>query len=194
MVEKVQHTSRDLLIHPGEILADIINKKGYSQKELAIRADVTEKHISSVINGKSNITNEFAQKLAIALNSSDTFWINLQAKYDKELFYINQYQKISDEERQFANEIKKVLESFDSRKNIRISETNSDALIYELRKLLGLNNLTAMSNTKLARNIHQKQFDKGTSEIKMYIYQYLYEQEVSNQDITHFDVKKFKNR
>ena len=110
MAEKKQHTSRDLLIHPGEYLAEIIEERGYSQKELAIRTGVTEKHISSVINGKSNITNEFAQKLAIALNTSSTLWINLQANYDSELFYIEQNENITIEERKTANEIKNLVE------------------------------------------------------------------------------------
>ena len=63
MVPDPQHKEIEQLCHPGESIAYIIEDKGISQKELAIRTGFTEKHISAVINGEKSISD----KLAIAL-------------------------------------------------------------------------------------------------------------------------------
>lgn len=44
--------SRDYIIHSGETLAEIIEDKEMTQRELAVRTGMTEKHISTVIHGK----------------------------------------------------------------------------------------------------------------------------------------------
>ncbi len=191
MVEKKQHTSRDLLIHPGEFLAEIIEERGYSQKELAIRTGVTEKHISSVINGKSNITNEFAQKLAIALNTSSTLWINLQANYDSELFYIEQNENITIEERKIANKIKNSVENI---LGYKISGKQHNEDIHELRRALGLNNLTILKNISFNEKDNNLLINQTLSDIEIYIYQYLSEEKVRGQNVDEFDVERLKKR
>ena len=37
--------------HPGELLLSELSKLGMKQKELALRTGLSEKHISTVING-----------------------------------------------------------------------------------------------------------------------------------------------
>ena len=39
-------------VHPGRILINELEKLGMSQKELAVRTGVTEKHVSTIITGK----------------------------------------------------------------------------------------------------------------------------------------------
>jgi HTH-type transcriptional regulator/antitoxin HigA len=55
-----------------------------SQRELAIRTGVTEKHIGNVVNCQKPISISFARKLEYALGVDASFWISLQANYDKE--------------------------------------------------------------------------------------------------------------
>jgi HTH-type transcriptional regulator/antitoxin HigA len=76
--------SSDLLIHPGETLREAMEDRGMSQKELALRTAVPEKHISDVLNGKTPISPEFATGLEAALEISAVFWLNLQTNYDIE--------------------------------------------------------------------------------------------------------------
>lgn len=45
----------------------------------------SEKHISTVIHGKKNISAAFARKLEYALGIETLFWMNLQVNYDREL-------------------------------------------------------------------------------------------------------------
>ena len=66
MVEKKNliGLSRDYIIHPGETLAEVIEDREMSQRELAIRTGMTEKHISTVIHGQKSISAAFANCLS----------------------------------------------------------------------------------------------------------------------------------
>jgi HTH-type transcriptional regulator/antitoxin HigA len=77
--------SIDFIIHPGETINDILNDRGIGQKELAIRTGVSPKHISAIVNGKANISTEFAKSLEYAFGIPTSFWINLQANYEREM-------------------------------------------------------------------------------------------------------------
>lgn len=70
-------------VHPGEILADILDNKSLSQKELADRINKSEKTISEIVNGKSPITPETAIQFEQALNVPATFWNNLEKNYQQ---------------------------------------------------------------------------------------------------------------
>lgn len=41
--------SRDLIIHPGETIADVLEERGITQAELAARAGVSPAYVSAVI-------------------------------------------------------------------------------------------------------------------------------------------------
>ena len=44
--------SHDLIIHPGETIADVLEDRGITQAELASRTGVSPAYVSSVIAGK----------------------------------------------------------------------------------------------------------------------------------------------
>ena len=73
------------LIHPGEIISDILEERNLTQKELAQRAGVSETFLSEVIRGKKDISKELAMGLECALEVPRSFWLNLQANYDAEM-------------------------------------------------------------------------------------------------------------
>lgn len=85
MAEKLIGLSRDLIIHPGETLKEMLDDRDMSQRELAIRTGVKEPHISNIVRGKKPLSVSFAKKLGYALGVDANFWINLQSNYDKEL-------------------------------------------------------------------------------------------------------------
>ena len=45
-----------LAIPPGETIRENMRYLGMNQKELALRLDLTTKHLSNVLNGKDSIT------------------------------------------------------------------------------------------------------------------------------------------
>ena len=73
------------LIHPGEIISDILEERNLTQKELAQRAGVSETFLSEVIHGKKDISKELAISLECALEVPHSFWLNLQANYDAKM-------------------------------------------------------------------------------------------------------------
>lgn len=85
MAQNMNGLSLELIIHPGETLREILEDRKMSQKELAARVALTEAYISNVINGQKAISVSLAKKLEYALGIDASFWINLQANYDKEL-------------------------------------------------------------------------------------------------------------
>lgn len=85
MVVKKTGISRDLIIHPGETIADVLEERGITQAELAMRTGVSTAYVSNVIKGKKDISANFAFGLEYALGVPKSFWLNLQAKYNAEL-------------------------------------------------------------------------------------------------------------
>ena len=66
--------SSDYIIHPGETLAEVLEDREMTQRELAVRTGMTEKHISTVIHGQKGISVAFARKLEYALGIEAVFW------------------------------------------------------------------------------------------------------------------------
>ncbi len=81
MAAKKTGISRELIIHPGETIADVLEDRGISQAELAASTGVSPAYVSNVIAGKKDISSKFAFALEYALGVPKSFWINLQANY-----------------------------------------------------------------------------------------------------------------
>jgi antitoxin HigA-1 len=70
-------------VHPGEILKlEFLEPLGISQNKLALTMRVPADRVNAIVNGKRGITADTALRLAIALNTSPEFWMNMQCHYD----------------------------------------------------------------------------------------------------------------
>lgn len=145
MVAKKTGLSRDFIIHPGETLKDIIDDREMSQKELAARCGVTEKHISTIVNCEKPISIAFAKKLEYALGIDSSFWINLQANYDKELLEYKEMNEISKEEIDILKQLKDIIKYL-VKFNFLEDKLSEVSKIVELRKILRVSNLTNILN------------------------------------------------
>jgi len=143
--EKIIGLSRDFIIHPGDTLTEVLEDREMSQKELAIRTGMTEKHVSTIVNGMKPISVAFAKKLEYALGIEATFWINLQSNYDRELLEFEEMNNISDEEISVLKNLKEVIEYW-SELGWMKKEDNSAAKVLDLRKLMGISDLTDIPN------------------------------------------------
>lgn len=70
---------------PGATIKDQLNDRGMSQKEFAARMDMSEKHISKLINGDVQLTPETAVRLEMVLGIPAKFWNNLEAIYREKI-------------------------------------------------------------------------------------------------------------
>ena len=73
-------------IHPGEILLEeFLTPLGLSQYRLAKDISVPPRRINEIVHGKRSITADTALRLARYFGTTETFWMNLQARFDLEV-------------------------------------------------------------------------------------------------------------
>ena len=70
---------------PGATIKEQLNDRGMSQREFAARMDMSEKHISKLINGDVQLTPETAVRLEMVLGIPAKFWNNLEAIYREKI-------------------------------------------------------------------------------------------------------------
>ena len=141
MATKKHGISLDLLIHPGETIADLIEERGLTQKELAQRAGVSEAFLSDVIHGKKDISKSLAMGLEYALGIPTSFWLNLQANYDSELMSLQEEESIQEEERSVLMVIHEVV-GFLRRTGTLPDESSQEQTIISLRKHFRVSSLS----------------------------------------------------
>lgn len=152
--------SRDYIIHPGETLEEIIEDREMTQRELAVRTGMTEKHISTVIHGQKNISAAFARKLEYALGIETSFWMNLQANYDRELLEFEELNNITEEELAVLKNLREVTEVWASFGWLD-EEANAAATVLDYRKIFGISNL--LDTPKISYTAAYRVQSKNTS-------------------------------
>lgn len=71
----------DAVVPPGELLAEELQARGMTQKQLAEQMGRPPQVVNEIIRGKKAITAHTALQLAQALGTSAEFWMNLEAGY-----------------------------------------------------------------------------------------------------------------
>lgn len=70
---------------PGATIKEQLEDREMSQKEFAARMDMSEKHISRLINGEVRLTQETAVRLEMVLGVPAGFWNKLEAIYREKI-------------------------------------------------------------------------------------------------------------
>ncbi|MBP7037376.1 MAG: HigA family addiction module antidote protein [Bacteroidales bacterium] len=86
--------ARETISPPGDTLAEIIELKGISQVDLALRMGRPLKTINEIIKGKAAITPETAIQLERVLGTDADFWLEREKKYRLELAEIEEAERI----------------------------------------------------------------------------------------------------
>ncbi len=73
---------------PGATIREQLVDRGMSQKEFAARMDMSEKHISKLINGEVILTPETSVRLEMVLGIPAKFWNNLEAIYREKIIKV----------------------------------------------------------------------------------------------------------
>lgn len=70
-------------IHPGEILhAEFMEPLALSSNAVARAIGVTPSRVNDIVRGRRGITADTALRFARLFDTSERFWMNLQANYD----------------------------------------------------------------------------------------------------------------
>lgn len=68
--------------HPGELLAEELEARGWSQRDLAYILGVSEQGITQIVNARRGISPEMAKALGDAFDVNPELFTNLQKAYD----------------------------------------------------------------------------------------------------------------
>lgn len=132
---------------PGATIKEQLNDREMSQKEFAARMDMSEKHISKLINGEVQLTPEVAVRLEVVLGVPAKFWNNLEAIYREKLI------KVKAENAMEADEaLAKQLPYNEMAKFGWVPEAReSKEKVINLRKYFEVVELSLLENTQITR-------------------------------------------
>ena len=74
-----------VIIHPGEILMDMLVEKRKTQTWLAKRTRLSQQLISKIARGEGPITKRTAKRLSSRFLESEDYWNNLQKNYEEDV-------------------------------------------------------------------------------------------------------------
>ncbi len=132
---------------PGVTIREQLNDRGMNQKEFAARMDMSEKHISKLINGDVQLTPDVAVRLEMVLGVPASFWNNLEAIY-REKIVKAEAENAMDEDIELA----KQFPYSEMAKFGWVPETrNLKEKVINLRKYFEVVELTLLSNTQITK-------------------------------------------
>lgn len=129
----------DYIIPPGETLRETIEELGMTQKELALRAELTPQSVSRIIKGEQTISYETAHKFEKVTGVPAHFWNALEAQYRENV--------IKNDTTRLTKEEKKWLETIPFRELIKRGvlekTTNTRQLFENVLRFFGVNSVNA---------------------------------------------------
>ena len=162
--------SLDFIIHPGETVKEVLEKNNMNQEELAIRTGFSAKHVSQVVNGIKGISPCFAKSLEYVFNMPSSFWINLQANYDKEIENYKDQNSIEDNEIKIVKDNKKII-NYAKKIGLINNINSSEGLVIETRKLCGVKDLFFIDILQEKKAIAYRKSEKvATDNYALYIW------------------------
>lgn len=132
-----------LISTPGETLQKVLEHIGMSQRELAIRTGVSDKHVSTIINGTKGISASYARKLEYALGSEKDYWAKIQAEYDLTMVRLQEENHITAKELAVLRHLQEVIR-YCLRSHIMHNDCGDTEKVLQLRSLLRVSDLTAI--------------------------------------------------
>ncbi len=132
---------------PGATIKEQLLERGLSQKEFSVRMDMSEKHISKLINGEVQLTPSVAVRLEMVLGIPAKFWNKLEATYREKLEKAN-----VENDMDADKELVKKLPYCEMAKNGWVPETRDpiEKVIY-LRKFFEVVRLDIVDDMRLSK-------------------------------------------
>lgn len=130
---------------PGATIKEQLEDRDMSQKEFAIRMDLSEKHVSKLIHGEVALTPDVAERLELVLGVPAKFWNNLEIIYREKILKANAENHMEQD-----IEIVRKLPYREMAKNGWIPDTRkSTEKVIHLRKFFEVVQLTLIEDEKL---------------------------------------------
>lgn len=94
MTIKMKRFTPDWVSLPGETITDLLEERGWTQAEFAMRMELSQKHVNEIIKAKTPITRDTALKLERVLGSTAEFWLNREEQYQQNLARLNEIKRL----------------------------------------------------------------------------------------------------
>ena len=134
-----------IAIPPGATIREQLSQRGMSQREFASRMDMSEKHISNLINGKVELTHDTAIRLEAVLGIPAQFWSNLESIYREQEARVREENELEHDEA-----IAKMMPYAECAKLGWFPPTrDSQDKVYELRRFFGVARLKKIEELRL---------------------------------------------
>lgn len=144
---------------PGETIKEQLIDRKMSQKEFAIRMDMSEKHISRLINGEVILTTDMALRLEMVLGLPAHFWSNLENIYREKLAKVEAENSLTED-----MEIAKKFPYNEMAQFKWVPEENKlENKVVNLRKYFEVVKLSLLEDERLSK-IKFSQFDESEKE------------------------------
>lgn len=141
-----------IAIPPGATVKEQLLNRGMSQKEFALRMDMSEKHISKFLNGDVILTTDMASRLEMVLGLPALFWNNLESIYREKLQLIKEENEMDED--------KKLIEKYPYAQIAKLgwveSSENPLVKVKELRKFFEVVKLSIIDNNLLPGIVYKK--------------------------------------
>jgi addiction module HigA family antidote len=69
-------------VHPGEVIADLLDDLEMTTIDFAKKLDVSAEAVEAIVQGRITVTVDMAIRLGKALENGPQLWLNLQQKVD----------------------------------------------------------------------------------------------------------------
>lgn len=73
------------IIHPGEILAEELEERGFTGSAAARALGIPQSRISNILRARTGITADTALRLGRWLGTGPELWLNMQKEYELRL-------------------------------------------------------------------------------------------------------------
>lgn len=132
---------------PGATIKEQLSERQMSQKEFAARMNMSEKHISQLINGEVALTPETAIKLEMVLGVPAKFWNNLEEIYRDRMLRIEAENTLQ-EDAQIAKKFP--YKEMADLEWVPVTNTINDK-VTNLRKFFGVVSLSLITKERITR-------------------------------------------
>ncbi|MGB4263213.1 MAG: HigA family addiction module antitoxin [Fervidobacterium sp.] len=139
---RFESSEKTVAIPPGATILEQLETRGMTQKEFAKRMGMSEKHISRLINGHVELTQDMALRLESVLGVPASFWNNLEAIYREKLERVRKEKELEEEA--------KMVEHFPYSKMVTLGwiapATDKKERVYNLRRFFEVASLNLLEN------------------------------------------------
>ena len=143
MCAKKYAFSPDFAVAPGETIREVMENMGMTQRDFAMRLDISVQSLNRIFKGEQPITVETARNLERVTGTPATFWTNLESNYRLQLAKEKETRLFETHKEWLKNFPLKILKERGYIPQSTSVEENFEAVL----RFFGVSNVTAWENT-----------------------------------------------